>query len=87
MNFTVVWTRRALNQLADIWSNAADRGVVTAAADRMDAALSADPANTGESRGGADRIVLDWPLSILFHVDQTRRIVHVTSVGVSGRQP
>jgi plasmid stabilization system protein ParE len=87
MNFTVIWNRRALNQLAAIWTNAADRAAVTAAADRMDAELAVDPLHAGESRHGRYRVLLEWPLSILFWVDSARRTVRVVSVVTSGRLP
>ncbi len=57
MNFTVIWRRQALAELAAIWNSAANRNAVTAASDRIDRLLELDPMNAGESRDGSDRIV------------------------------
>ena len=43
MRFTVVWTRAALNQLANIWMAAPDRQAVADATNQIDATLAVDP--------------------------------------------
>jgi plasmid stabilization system protein ParE len=86
INFTVVWTRPALNQLADLWTQATDRAAVTAASDRVDATLAADAANAGDSRGGAVRLLFDRPLAILFRVDEETDRVYVVSVSTARRR-
>jgi hypothetical protein len=87
MRFRVDWNRRALNQLAAIWTNVTDRAAVTAAADQMDAELAADPLNAGESRPGRYRVLIEWPLSVLYWVDSAKRTARVVSVVTSGRMP
>jgi hypothetical protein len=77
MKFTVVWLAGAEQELANLWNNAADRSQITAAADKIDAALARDPASFGESRGGNTRIALVAPLAVLFDVDELNRRVVV----------
>jgi plasmid stabilization system protein ParE len=87
MNYTVDWSRRAQDELADLWTTATDRGAVTATADEMDRLLSRDPLGHGESRGGTRRILFEPPLSALYRVDPKRRVVTVVTVGCSSRTP
>jgi hypothetical protein len=48
MRYTVVWTPRALDRLAKIWTQARDRQAVTDASDRLDVALRDDPDTKGK---------------------------------------
>jgi hypothetical protein len=43
MNYTVVWQRSAEQKLAHLWTQAADRRAVTAAANAIDTILAQDP--------------------------------------------
>ncbi len=79
MRYTVIWTRIALNQLAAIWTQAQDRQAVNDAADRIDQTLRVDPEQVGEGRNGT-RILMDWPLVVLFRVLPDDRQVHVLQV-------
>lgn len=87
MSYTVDWSRRAQDELADLWTNATDRGAITAAADEIDRLLSRDPLGQGESRSGNRRILFEPPLSALYRVDPKRRVVSVITVGRSSRKP
>ena len=87
MSFRVVWRRRAKQQLANVWLNAADRAEVTAAAYRMENGLRRDPLGMSESRGGNFRMVFDGPLAILYEVDAPANRVRVISVGPAGPRP
>jgi plasmid stabilization system protein ParE len=84
MNFSVVWTRRAENELAAIWLTASDRNAVTQAAHRLDQRLANDPLNEGESRHANYRIAFENPLGILFEVDEDINTVWVLQVWVTG---
>jgi plasmid stabilization system protein ParE len=79
MRYTVIWTRIALDQLADIWTAAPDRQSVTDAADRIDQALRLNPDQQGEELNGM-RVLFDWPLVVLFRVLPDDRQVHVLRV-------
>jgi hypothetical protein len=48
--FAVLWRRRALDRLAEIWMSASDRDAVTNAVSQVDRTLSHDPECQGESR-------------------------------------
>lgn len=84
MRYTVDWTRDALRQLADIWTNATDRTAVTAASHRLDNELMRDPKNLGESRNASvNRTTLAMPLGIEFEViedDKKVRVVRVWAI-------
>lgn len=86
MNYTVSWQPAAEQQLAQIWNNASDRGVVAAAADEIDRSLARNPHARSESRGGTKRIMFVFPLAIYFKVDDTKRQVAVYAVWRVGPQ-
>ncbi|HET6575498.1 MAG TPA: hypothetical protein VFG68_17985 [Fimbriiglobus sp.] len=87
MNFTVIWLPLAQNELAQVWLDATDRNAVTAASNRIDQRLAADPVSEGESRSADERITFDPPLRVVFRVAAATRDVFVLSVGRSGRRP
>jgi hypothetical protein len=80
MKYTVVWIRAAEDELARLWTEAADRDAVRAAADRIDAALKSDPEQLGESRTGTIRVAFDFPVGVFFHVNDQDRLVTVLRV-------
>lgn len=75
--FRVSWSRRAINQLAAIWTNATDRNAVAAASHAIDQALENDPENEGESRPNNRRVTYALPLGVRFRVDAAQRRVRV----------
>jgi hypothetical protein len=75
--FRVVWTRRALNQLAAIWTQATDRNAVTAASHAIDQALAIDPENEGESRPNNRRVTYAPPLGVRYRVYPADNLVRV----------
>jgi len=77
MKYTVVWKPTAERELAQIWTEAADRNSVTAAAAEIDRLLQWNPHEQGESRSGKMRIMFVTPLGVFFHVDESDRIVSV----------
>lgn len=85
MNLPVVWSGPALEQLAALWDQAADRAAITAASDRLDNQLRSDPFGAGESREFRVRIVFDPPLAALYQLDPSERRVLVLQVGLSRR--
>jgi hypothetical protein len=52
MKYTVVWRKSAEQQLAHLWTTAADRNAVKNAADTIDSVLTHDP-DRRASRGQA----------------------------------
>ena len=78
--YTVLWTKKAESQLAEIWSAATDRASVTAAANALDADLAADPYAIGESRADNYRIEVQGVLAIIYAVSDVDRTVSVVRV-------
>lgn len=77
MNFSVVWLPSAEQKLAALWTAAADRDAVTAAANQIDADLTRNPLTAGESRMGNTRVHFAPPLAVYFDVDKATRKVTV----------
>jgi hypothetical protein len=68
MNFTVIWSDAAIQDLARIWMNATDRNAITLASNEIDRILSCDPQHIGESRPGGQRVEFTDPLGFRFEV-------------------
>jgi mRNA-degrading endonuclease RelE of RelBE toxin-antitoxin system len=86
MTYTVFWRPLAEQQLARLWTNAADRQEIASAADSIDSYLRFDAETKGESRSGRTRILFTSPLVVLFQVNEEDRTVYVTAVGRSRRE-
>lgn len=82
MMFTVRWERRALNELATVWTdaNSDKRRDITAASRRIDLLLRGDPAQQGESRSGGRCVLFVPPLGITFQVNRQSALVSVLHV-------
>jgi hypothetical protein len=80
MRYTVAWSPDAERDLAEIWLAAGDRAEVTAAGDKIDAALRADAHLQGESRHVAIRILFMPLLAIDFEVSVEDRIARLLTV-------
>jgi hypothetical protein len=90
--FTVNWIRRALNQLAAIWTASIDRDAVTAAAALVDSELAIEPATKGKPRGARFRTFRAPSMVVLFQVLDPDCRVDISSVkrisdSVIGRTP
>jgi plasmid stabilization system protein ParE len=86
--FKVRWERRAVDELANIWTSANSdlRQAVTRAADAVDQRLSGTPRMEGESRSGDLRITFVPPLAIDFRVEPDSKTVSVLHVRLSRRR-
>ncbi|MDB5312566.1 MAG: hypothetical protein JWO38_6768 [Gemmataceae bacterium] len=80
MNFSVIWTKAAKDQLAEIWIHHHDQKGVTAAAHRIDLLLGRDPANQGEDRPNNRRIMFESPLVVVYRIDTANNRVIVSYV-------
>ena len=80
MNYTVLWTPRAEQLLATVWTEAQDRAAVTSAASSIDSLLAETPESLGESRDGNARVAFVRPLGVEFEVYPVERLVHVLAV-------
>ena len=78
--FTVVWTKEAIEQLAGIWLDAADREKIVSIAESVDLELAVDPFwKSSELREGLRALNLP-PLRILFSVSLEDRLVEVARI-------
>ena len=80
MKFTVIWRPSAEAQLAELWTRADDRGVVSAAFDEIEVQLGANAEKQGESRWGTTRILIKPPLAVYFDVSERDRLATVWAV-------
>ena len=80
MNYAVIWTKAAIDQLAQAWIDAKDRTAVQKASNRIDAMLGMQPWAHGESRSGNDRLLFESPLAVFYRIDDADRKVFVLSV-------
>ncbi len=80
MIYTVLWKPAAEQQLAQLWTEAADRGAVAAAADQIDGLLRSNPQTKGESRLPPMRILIVQPLVVNFQIQEADRTVLVSDV-------
>lgn len=80
MNFSVLWSRGAEEDLLEIWLRSRMRVSVEAAAREIDFRLQADPLHQGESRFENLRILLVPPLGVNFVVEPDERRVRVVEV-------
>lgn len=80
MNYEVVWTPVAEDELADIWVNTPDQAAVTQAAERIDNLLGRFPTTVGESRPPRERILIERPLTVFYEVIEDDKRVRVLRV-------
>ena len=80
MNYTVVWTPAAENQLAAVWVASARQRAVTRAVEILDTRLAAGGPAVGESRSHGRRIAIEAPIGVIFEVDENTRTVRVGRV-------
>lgn len=84
MNYTVDWTREALDQLAAVWTATADRNAVTAVSHRLEQDLARDPYGRGVRRNASvNRTAIDLPLGIDYEIiedDKRVRVVRAWSL-------
>ena len=80
MKYLVVWRPAAEEQLADIWTSAADQSNVTRAADRIDALLTYTPSTVGESRTPGERVLFEPPLVVTFEIIEDDKRVNVLHI-------
>ncbi len=68
MNFSIIWSEAAIQDLARIWLQVADRNEITRAPNDIDQLLSHNPQFVGESRPGNQRVTFVDPLGIRFEI-------------------
>ncbi len=79
MCFTVVWNPSALDELAEIWIQAADKQSVTQAANLIDYTLGNDPKQQGEGND-EQRCWAVHPLFVQFRISKLDCLVKVIRI-------
>ena len=81
IRYTVVWSRAALQRLAELWvDNPAVRQDITKASDEIEAELAKRPLAIGESISPLARLVVRPPIAVLYRVvddDRQVRVIHL----------
>lgn len=80
MNFNVVWTPAAEQELAAVWLAAEDRTAITTAATNIDRRLQRNPETLGDARFDTVRSFAFPPLGVDFEVLIHDHLVYVLSV-------
>lgn len=80
MNYTVVSTPSADEQLAEIWLRALDRQQVADASDAIHRMLRNDPVRAGHARPGGRRVIVVMPLSATFEISELDRLVRIVAI-------
>jgi hypothetical protein len=87
VNFSLQWSRRALDALARIWvESPKNRGEISQAAATVDQILAVDPEERGESRDKGRRVLFVLPLVVTFRVDVDRGVVRVLDLREARRR-
>jgi len=80
--FTLKWHPDATDQLADFWTQAADRQAITSASAQIVCLLERNPLGAGTPVAeGLYRIIVP-PLAVYYSVEQAQRLVRVAAVGL-----
>jgi plasmid stabilization system protein ParE len=85
--YTLIWSARALNQLAEIYVTLAieEQRRMAAAVEAFNHRLTTRPSEEGQSRAGDLRIAFPAGLAVRFRVDEAAQVVRVTNVKRYGR--
>ena len=78
--YTVIWTKSARNELAELWVHASSRSAVTVAADLMNQELRNDAPIKGRVLSEGLRSIQASPIVALFTVSEDDRIAEVLRV-------
>ena len=78
--YTVTTTRKAENDLAELWLRAANRSAVAAAANRIDRILREDASLKGSSATHGLRQIIVAPLIAEFTVEERDRRVTIWTI-------
>jgi mRNA-degrading endonuclease RelE of RelBE toxin-antitoxin system len=81
--YRVAWSQEVIDKISKVYDGLNDdhRRQLLAAIESLDAQLLADPTNLGESRASPlTRVAIEGPLTIVFRIDDVRRVVRVSGV-------
>jgi hypothetical protein len=75
--YTVVWVQSAIDALADLWLQSADRNAIAQATHEIDHELAEDASTKGRDLSEGLRSLRVPPLKVIFAVNEDDRIVEV----------
>jgi hypothetical protein len=81
----IVWSPTAYRSLQTIWDDAFDREAIARSVDKIQAALSENAHEKGESRPNGSRIYFASPLGIAFWANDRTTEVEVRAVWIIRR--
>lgn len=87
MNFRLVWPNAIQKQLGDEYLRARLSGFAnkfTDAIHQLESRLAQNPIEASESRGGPDRVAIEWEVVIWFRLDEPNHAVVVTGIAYAG---
>jgi plasmid stabilization system protein ParE len=84
MRYTVAGRPETKSDLADIWTNAADRASISTASDRVDQLLSRDAPTQGADVHEGLRALAVEPLLVYFTMSEPDRLAIVWAVRTTG---
>jgi hypothetical protein len=79
MKYTIVWTDKATNELAEIWLQSANRSAVTDATNTLDRVLADNPLSDRHEVFRGFGTAIRVPVGVDFGVDARNRLVIVIS--------
>jgi len=80
MKYTVIWSPRAEQLLAEVWLQSSNRDAVAQAAKAIDRGLEGRALDIGESRESGRRICFEPPLGAVYSIRPERNLVRVLRV-------
>jgi hypothetical protein len=80
MKYTVIWSREAEDDLAELWLDADKRAEITTASQLVDSELREDAHLLGERRYGRFRVLYSDPIAVDFEIRVEDRIARVLAV-------
>jgi plasmid stabilization system protein ParE len=80
MRYSIIWSQRALDQLAAIWLESSKRDAVTAATHTLEVQLEHDPHSRSLLFPSGMRELHVSPLWVLFRIDEANRLVRIVRV-------
>lgn len=83
MNYDVIWSATAENQLAQLWMDESLRPLLARATSAIDARLGRNAHDVGESREGNQRIEFELPFAVIFECDTASRRAKVLYIWAS----
>lgn len=86
--FQIEWIDLATSSLAELWMKADSelRAEITSAIREIENNLKKDPSNVGESRRAGARVIVTFPLTVIFHVNVRTNVVLISEVRLHKRR-